>query len=1677
MKKLFLLTMASVMTICAMAKGTNDGSTKANAKEFDWDKGITHDGGTLWYRVDLAPLYDEENPSLTLYLTNPSNDVGTSVDVSMQANVAGQSESKDYTISARQYKTYTANAKMLVTLKQTEIYLTLTSNGRIKLSAKVFEAADLDETCKDARQLSWNTVAVQNPSYSAWWRVSLKPIKDVTAIDGYDAKVTLTNTGSKTVNLKVGQSLDCPSSGTTKRTFVLAPGQSVIDTIPRSMINSVQPDELYFGIENVESQVSILVEKVAQPSTAVIPEGDDIADAGITEEKNLRVTDTLVIAAGKTLYRIKVSDMDSLAKYEPEYTYRNEGTETAHVTIKMAFERPAYGTSNTDYVLAPGEEEIVVYKKNMLEGMEETVDSIYLLVITDQPINLYGRFKHIREGKACKTNIDYNWETGHSQEARTTQWYAINVADARDRMKDIVVYLVNNANASASIKASMAFSCPYIDLQELTHSVAARDTVSRRLGYSTYAMMSDTVWIGLETNQDIRFWADTVDAKKKAEADSTCLNAIEFNWEEGQVQHAGDTVWYKVNVDSARALANRLKAKFPTIYVQNLSTTSAVTIKGELSLECPDTIENQTRSLTIEKNGTYSKAISRTLFENIVQEEIYLRVITTEDVSIQIRLTEEAEGTSCASAIPFNWQSGNTQAANANLWYVVDLRNIMQQGNDLKLHLQNRESKECKGVIQLSYTCPIGDAPSIQDFKLGANAIKNVTIQNSALDVVDDSVVYVNLQGTTSLRFWADTLAVVPFDTIKADGITLVPLHWDSLYTQTEDTVWYIIPTSEIDLIRNMDEKVTPVAHLYNLGAAQTIKAEAAFAFPISKKMMQKSQELKANQHIKDTIPFGTFEQIMKKDSVILRVVRKKGGADFQFKAELVKAFNGNSRRDAIPAVLGSLYGQPANSEMWYRIRTADWKKKDLFGKRLFIKTQNVGTHTAEIKVEAYDGLMSEEDLLQGRANQKAPKGETRQKGVPAEAIYGFGDVELYLKVKTTDTLMFQTTFEDYNPIAPDPTQQDAKLLVPNVEYTLPGDNENHWYQICLPYMQNNYRYTAEASVTYTFNGKTTIEGTSTFQDTMKFNLPVRKRTVDRTGTHTVPLRELIEKGIKRAGYNFSFEETQPSFIDSILHRFVTKDSITLYIRLKSDKDVKVCLNMEQTKGVDNDCLNAMSFDWEHGNVNPKDQHTWYKATLDSTRIPEDKDLRLHIDNWGEESGSASASLYFKCDESAQGSVSRSIAPGDSIVRDIARDFIKNSGWPSMMFIDFNSTQAMHIWIELIDKTPRDTVRDTIPLFVCLGTDTLGHTINADMMWSDTIVDLNDNIHTAVYDSISYVFAYVLRDPKLYKIEEIDADSMPVVKRGEAIDVTLADQWLRNHYIADKTDTIKAFTNLTWMYSEDGASYSALNTSKLASARINLKYTLTLECDDELSDVYKFSARDTLVKDDACNSFKWEDSLYTASTFDSVVYPGGALLGDSIAYLKLTIENPLYGSLDMVAKYGDRLLMINRIQINKLLGKDSLDLGADTALVSWYREATPTDEFIGHGYYYTDNDRIRQGLAIKPGVYYAVIDVPSATGSPCGIKGETKHYTVSGMSAAPALMPSLAKPGEDIQIVNLDPDQNTIVRIYTTDGLLQHSFTTTGQTSYTIKAADAHGFYMVVLSNDSLKTTLRYIVK
>jgi hypothetical protein len=171
-------------------------------------------------------------------------------------------------------------------------------------------------------------------------------------------------------------------------------------------------------------------------------------------------------------------------------------------------------------------------------------------------------------------------------------------------------------------------------------------------------------------------------------------------------------------------------------------------------------------------------------------------------------------------------------------------------------------------------------------------------------------------------------------------------------------------------------------------------------------------------------------------------------------------------------------------------------------------------------------------------------------------------------------------------------------------------------------------------------------------------------------------------------------------------------------------------------------------------------------------------------------------------------------------------------------------------------------------------------------------------------------------------------------------------------------------------------------------------------------------------------------------------------------------------------------LLINRWDFAKYgFATDSIYTSGGAVKVEWFEMlgATPdpenTDKFLVEGYSYNKAD----GSPLV-GSFYAVVTMDNGTA--CGLYGRT-NVLVCGAPAgvAPLLAPSIVMPGEDIKVLNLNPDQETTIRIFTTEGLLHNTYKVSGQETFTIKAANDHGFYLVELLSGDEKSTLRYIVK
>ncbi|MBR6508764.1 MAG: hypothetical protein IKT19_04475 [Paludibacteraceae bacterium] len=1319
MKKIFTLIAAVMMVMPLLAIGDNSGKTKLDAKDFTWDKPMTQDAGTswVWYVVDLSPLYEQDNPALKLYLTNVNSDGDATVQ--LEATVAGQSESRTYTIGAKQSKEWSANASTLVRMKQKEIYLTLKTNRRIQLSAKVFEASDLNDLCKEATPLDWTNGFERGVGDVQWFKVDLTNAKKTS--ETRDVQVAVTNKGTKTMKLYAGQSLDCPSSGVTMRVWEIPAGETKYDTVPNSMIKAVAGDELYVSIENTQ-RVAVKATFITPPPTPVM----DVTDPWV----ELHVTDTLRhLAAGKYYYRIKVADMDSLTKYEPEFTFRNEGAGTVKMTRKMSFALPAYSTQGDQLTLAAGEETIEVIKKNTIEGL--TNEYIYVTIQSDAEFSIFGRFKHVREGKACKTNIDFDWEKGHEQMARTTQWYAIDVREAKRDVRDIRVTVENRGETATTLKAAVAFSCPYIDLQEFSATVGVGSPAHKTLGYATYAMMTDTIWVGLETSQPIYLRADTLTAELPVK-DDACLTAEMFDWTDGGQQKADTAIWYKIDMRKVRN-----QQSYPTVVITNLSETASAVIEGRLSLECPDSLPDQVRTLTIPAGGVYEKQLSRNMFENIKNDSVYIRVASNQAIKFEVRRQAVPAGTDCASAIRFNWVSGNDQKANANLWYVVDLAQAVREKKDVEVTIKNKDTKNaCEGAAWISFSCPDEATPQTQNYKLAAGATKSYTFVNSSFSELASDSIYIRLIGSTELHISGKLVNPQPFDTIRcADMTPLNEFVWDSLYTQTVDTAWYEISYAELQKFAGTD--LAPEVYIKNLTRGNNkVIVEAAFSCPIEQTMMGKQETLSPGQSLTKQLARTTIEQYLNKNQVYLRVIAQ---GMIEFRASKEDPNKGNTCMTARPIHLVDTISQAANTVMWYRINTADLKQDNtLNGKSLSVHVDGSRTNNTTIKVGVYEDCAGE-DMLDGRGKRTIGAGKSSTRNIPAYVVYGLADKDLYIRIETDQAINFATSLSDYAPLTPvKDIKSIAKTAAPNVTYTLKANEEN-WFAVCLPQMRNNYVLTDSAKL-YIENPnafEVKVTGTATWQDTLTFQIPERTRSISANRKVFKPFKECIDRAIKRAGFNYSIEDTETSYIDSLIRAFVTEDSLTMYVMIKPEAELKWGIMMDKANG--DICDEAIIFDWEHGNVHPAGDTLWYRVQLDSVKLPADKDLRIHIANWGDTivGTEITASLTFDCRDAFIKTKTDTVFVKDSI--DADRDLLVSVGWPDL-YIQYASDQPTWMWVELIDTMPRQIDRDTVRATICNGetyTDTITgidhEIIDETAIWSDTVsyqsgVQMRDSI-------------------------------------------------------------------------------------------------------------------------------------------------------------------------------------------------------------------------------------------------------------------------------------------------------------------------------------------------------------
>ena len=1289
MRKILLTAVAMLMTVTMMAIGKNDGSTKANAIDFDWDKGNEQEAGTLWYRVSLDPLYDMDVPTLALYMTNLVNE---EVNVTLEASLMGEHETKSYIIAPKDHRTWSVGASMLVQTNQREVFLTLTSDKKVALSAKVYETEDMDDACLSALEFNWTTGASLAANKEQWYKIDLSAAKAAT---NKQVALTVVNKGTATANLTTDLSLDCPSSGLTTYTGKLAAGASQTKEVARTMLDMLKDDFVYVRVL-ADQPILLSATLVDVPTTPVF---DNCGDA-----QEVALETTYTVATGTHLFKVPVAILrgDSAhRRHEPEVTLTNVGSAKATITAKLAFACPATSAIEKSLTLGAGAEIVKAVEKNMVEGIDPSQDYIYVQVTTNQPLTIYGRLKHVNEGNACKNSKPFDWTNGHAQSAGTV-WYAVDITEAKNQVKNIELSLTNNATTAANITAEVAFACPYTDLQTTSRTIAAKTTLTRTIDYGMFGMMGgDVIYVGLTTDQSVKFSAKLTEVET-TQPDDACLTATNFDWVNGHTQAAGVSTWYKLAVADIKQTGY-----LPYISITNNGTATA-TIDGEISLDCPDAVANTKQSMTIAAGKTASKQLDRTTVNSISSsiDTIYIKVTSSQSITFKAEMKEEEKGATCATAIDFDWTNGAVQVANTTLWYAINIADAKANKLDITLALTNNGTKKATVTADLALDCPYTELQTITR-EVTAGTTISKTIEYSTFGMMATNVIYVRVTSNQAISLTATTqpTTVGPVDDAC---LSAIPFNLTTGHVQAAGTtVWYKAAVADFTAAG----KVYTLAVTNNGTATATIQGELSVECPDSLANTTKTTTVAAGAKIEKVLAQDMLNGLDASiDTVYVKVTTNQ---DITFGVTVTEQPAGATCANAIAFDWQNGINIVAGQETWYSvdITEAKAKKQDIV-LTLVNNSANKANITASIAYECpfVDFVATEKRTVAAQT--------TIEKTIEYGTFSMLETNTLYVRVLSTGDLTV-TAITSFAPVVgPDP----ACLYAIPFDWTYGHKqlaNTTAWYKVATADM-NNAEKLPVAVLTNLGSAKATIEGELSIE--CPDSLPNTKHSM------TLAVGAKYEKQLSR------------DMVSGI-------SADTLYIKVTTNQDVAFELKMEQENpGLT--CHSAIPFNWVSGNHHAAGTEQWYLIDLKEVH-KNHYNVKLTLKNKDAVAGEVTAALAPTCPCDVPQVETRTLSANQESTRELAYSSLETFG--DTIYVKINSSVNLYLSAEMVTSgyfEPITACENAIPfawntLYSQAAGDTVWYYLNPGTLNSDTTLTprlhlINGGAANSIKASISY---------------------------------------------------------------------------------------------------------------------------------------------------------------------------------------------------------------------------------------------------------------------------------------------------------------------------------------------------
>ena len=796
MRKILLSTIALMMTISMMAVGLGNGKDQANAIDFDWVNGHKPAlSSGSWYCVDLTPLKAEANdPTLALYLTNLTDET-SSVSLTLQATVLGQSvnQKSSYNIAANDYQLWSKQSfeyggrvlslKQLMAAGLSEVYLQLTANKEIALSAKVYETEDIvDDACSTAKDFNWAGVSVF--AGEQWYRLNLADVKN----SGNELKFVVANNGGAAANVAFDMSLDCPASAVIEKDWVIAAGAEKKEDFGRVFLDFLNEDYIFVKL-TTDQPLTFRVEEeviVVDPTNPNPYEDFNCATASeLLFDKEMNLT------AGKHVYKVKRAELIAERDFDTEFHVTNNTSVAANLAVEVAFACPVKSVVTQNLEIDAHESIMKLVKGDMLKAVNS--EWVYIRFITDQDLTATIGMRNV---SPCANATPFDWTTGADLAAGASEWFVVDIAALKQNKQHLTLGITNYSEATALVNMEVALDCNGTILP-MTLPVIGGMNVSQTIDYQLLARAPlNRIYVGVSTDSHIKIVSSVKDAI--ASDKTPCLNAINPEHGVEYTQKANTTQWYKLSLDWLESTTD-----YSSIYLASKGSSRAHVTIGVVT-DCQYTTSTKVSiplpagvsfgMLAPNVLGKLLKELTRfeSAYNKVDSRDLYVEVYTDQPIGFGLDVVNAATNPCLRSdLITFDWTKGAKIQAGTPAWYDVDLTTIKNSGKHVKLTFTNHTDSLVWAATVVSVDCPAKlTMPLILPVPARMSIDKFIDYHYFAVPNVDNIYLGVVADGVLEMAATTYDAEIAP----SADCLNAVEVTSDFSYTQKAGSQWYKFP-------------------------------------------------------------------------------------------------------------------------------------------------------------------------------------------------------------------------------------------------------------------------------------------------------------------------------------------------------------------------------------------------------------------------------------------------------------------------------------------------------------------------------------------------------------------------------------------------------------------------------------------------------------------------------------------------------------------------------------------------------------------------------------------------------------------------------------------------------------------------------------------------------------------